>query len=178
MLRAHIPFFIKQGSYIRNYSAVGTKSLIREKRRFRKYYSPSKIECIRDSHDTINFICAVKGCRNNAQAGIQISCDWVSHIIEVESWEELLPDEVPSESSVAIIPVCKSCDHGNRSESRIDIDESECILTHEEFEYDSYRYFWHCDERLVIDEDNPDNSVCKVCHCSVAELDFMAEEWS
>ena len=106
-----------------------------------------------------------------------MECDWISDIIDVESWEEILPDEVPVESSIAIIPVCKSCDHHTRKRNPLEIDESECILTHEDFDHDSYRYFWHCEERLVIDEERPYDSVCKVCNFSVAELNFMTEEW-
>lgn len=172
MFKSYFPFMLSEGVYKRSINSLLLKCIIPGKTKF----DPSRIAALRDAHNSESFTCASFGCNNSANRTVVVECDWIAQVIEeFEEFEQFLPERVP-EKSVAIIPYCQNCEINQRSVNQIKVQETECILHHNDFERDVYRYFMHCDTKLIVDEDNIEGSICSVCGLSVSQLDYEDEK--
>lgn len=172
MFKSYFPFILSEGIYNRSVNSLSPKCIIPGKTK----YDPSRIAALRDAHNSESFTCARFGCNISANRTVTVECDWIDHVNEdFDEYEQFLPQDVPVES-LAIIPYCQKCEIEQRGANHIKVQETECILHHNDFERDVYRYFIHCDTKLIIDEDNPEGSICNVCGLSVSQLDYEDEK--
>lgn len=167
----YFPYILKDIDAYRVIKEFGAFSTARG---YDERYYKSLIDSIEDAHGVEGLPhCAIGGCTAAAEVGILVDVEnFQEDVIEIDG-EQIFDDypDVTFEQCLAAIPVCRSCELAHRSDTFLELDESECIVYEAPIPM-MYHYFEHCGEPFQIEGWS---SRCRECRLTLDQLDYQNE---